>query len=80
SSGIFGRSGFSVWPTPPEFRTFPPATFFMSDPGPSQEKAEKSGRMKYKFKKPESPSYIDCNYDIRDTELGNIDMEDFWSR
>ncbi|KAH9328222.1 hypothetical protein KI387_000330, partial [Taxus chinensis] len=32
SSGIFGRSGFSVWPTPPEFRTFPPATFFMSDP------------------------------------------------
>ncbi|KAH9322482.1 hypothetical protein KI387_017121 [Taxus chinensis] len=36
--------------------------------------------MKYKFRKVESPSYIDCNYDIRDTELGNIDIEDFWSR
>ncbi|KAH9323931.1 hypothetical protein KI387_018570 [Taxus chinensis] len=36
--------------------------------------------MKYKFRKVESPSYIDCNYDIWDTELGNIDMEDFWNR
>ncbi|KAH9310009.1 hypothetical protein KI387_037920, partial [Taxus chinensis] len=36
--------------------------------------------MKYKFKKPESPSYIDCNHDIRDTKLGNIDMDDFWNR
>ncbi|KAH9328717.1 hypothetical protein KI387_000825, partial [Taxus chinensis] len=45
SSGIFSRSGFSVWITSPEFQAFLPPTFFMSDPGPSQEKAEKSSRM-----------------------------------
>lgn len=36
--------------------------------------------MKYKYQKMESSSYISYNYDIRDIELGNIDMEDFWKR
>ncbi|KAH9323058.1 hypothetical protein KI387_017697, partial [Taxus chinensis] len=80
SSDISSRSGFSQCSTSPDLRNFLPSTSFMLDPGPSQEKTEKSGRMKYKFKKVESSSYIDCNYDIRDTELGNIDIEDFWSR
>ncbi|KAH9306838.1 hypothetical protein KI387_011242, partial [Taxus chinensis] len=52
----------------------------MSNPRSSKDKLDRSRNMKYKYWKMDSPSYIDCNYDIRDTELGNIDMEEFWNK
>ncbi|KAH9294206.1 hypothetical protein KI387_040589, partial [Taxus chinensis] len=37
--------------------------------------------MKYKYQKVRMPeSQAECDLDIRDSELGHIDMEDFWAR
>ncbi|KAH9326621.1 hypothetical protein KI387_006799, partial [Taxus chinensis] len=37
--------------------------------------------MKYKYQRVRMPeSQVECDLDIRDSELGHIDMEDFWAR
>ncbi|KAH9323813.1 hypothetical protein KI387_018452, partial [Taxus chinensis] len=37
--------------------------------------------MNYKYQRVKMPeSQVECELDIRDSELGHIDMEDFWAR
>ncbi|KAH9320769.1 hypothetical protein KI387_015408, partial [Taxus chinensis] len=50
-------------------------------PNPKARPSSQRKKMKYKYQRVRMPdSQAECDLDIRDSELGHIDLEEFWVR